>query len=238
MKEIKIKGARVNNLKNIDVSIPINKITSFIGPSGSGKTSIAFHTLFSESKRRFLNSFPTYLKFFSDRPAPVDVDKIEPVLPVFGLPQVNPISGTRATAADIMQLTTQLQTLYSTYSVHYCPKHLLQLEDFNFDNYLKEKLKKSKIEDNEAFHIFIKRDQFIDYFRNLPFPSRSLKSLKSKDVKDFDEEHELWEVSRFKWKSLGMLQGCYLYDKKLLRSPMVDNLRSKLHKYSCLLRSS
>ena len=79
MKYINIKGARVNNLKSVDLKIPINKITCFAGPSGSGKSSIAFHTLYAESKRRFLNSFPTYLKFFSDRPAPVDVELIEPV---------------------------------------------------------------------------------------------------------------------------------------------------------------
>ena len=205
MKEIKIKGARVNNLKDIDVSIPINKITSFIGPSGSGKTSIAFHTLFSESKRRFLNSFPTYLKFFSDRPAPVDVDKIEPVLPVFGLPQINPINGTRSTAADIMQITTQLQTLYSTYSEHYCPIHEVKLEKFNFDTYLENEFSRKKIDADEVFHIFIEKDKFVEYFRNLPFPSRSLKSLRSKSIEEFDEGHKLWEITRFKWKSLGKL---------------------------------
>ena len=52
---IKIVGARVNNLKNVDVEFPRNKITCFVGPSGSGKSSLAFHTIFSESKRRFLN---------------------------------------------------------------------------------------------------------------------------------------------------------------------------------------
>ncbi|MEX1100088.1 MAG: hypothetical protein WEB87_06665, partial [Bacteriovoracaceae bacterium] len=53
---IRIRGARVNNLKSIDIDLPINKITCFAGPSGSGKTSLAFHTVYNESKRRFLNS--------------------------------------------------------------------------------------------------------------------------------------------------------------------------------------
>ena len=128
MENIKIRGARVNNLKNVDLDIPINKITCIFGRSGSGKTSIAFHTLFSESKRRFLNSFPTYLKFFSDRPAPVDVDSIDPVLPVFGLPQINPVVGTRSTVADVMNLTEQVQNLYGSHSVEKCPIHFQELE--------------------------------------------------------------------------------------------------------------
>lgn len=201
MKKITIKGARVNNLKNIDLEIPINKITSFIGPSGSGKTSIAFHTLFSESKRRFLNSFPTYLKFFSDRPAPVDVDKIEPVLPVFGLPQINPISGTRSTASDIMQITSELQTVYSTFSKHYCPNHILELKEFNFDNFLEKEFK--DVNESEVFYLFISKENFVDFFRNLPYPSRSIKSKRMKSISDFDESHEYWEIVRFKWKSVG-----------------------------------
>ncbi len=206
MKSISMKGARVNNLKDVTLDIPINKITSFIGPSGSGKTSLAFHTLFNESKRRFLNSFPTYLKFFSDRPSPVDIDQIEPVLPVFGLPQINPVSGTRSNAADIMHITSELQTLYSTYSKHFCPRHNIELEKSNFDAYLLNLFKDSEVDENEVFHLFITKDDFIEYFRNLPFPSRSIKSVRSKKIEDFDEAHEMWEIFRFKWKSLGKLE--------------------------------
>ena len=120
---IKIRGARVHNLKDVNVELPLNKLTVFSGPSGSGKSSLAFHTIFSESKRRFLNSFPTYLKFFSDRPAPVDVDSIKPVLPVFGLPQVNPVVGSRSTVGDIMQLTELLASHFYHFSKQLCPIH-------------------------------------------------------------------------------------------------------------------
>ena len=61
---IEIRGARVHNLKNVDLDIPLRKLICFGGPSGSGKTSLAFHTLLTESKRRFLNSFPNSVKFF------------------------------------------------------------------------------------------------------------------------------------------------------------------------------
>ena len=125
---IRIRGARVNNLKSIDIDLPTKAITCFGGPSGSGKTSLAFHTVYNESKRRFLNSFPNYLKFFSDRPAPVDVDEIFPVLPVFGLPQINPVMGTRSVIADTMRLSEIFQNLYFHHANEYCPEHMIPLE--------------------------------------------------------------------------------------------------------------
>ena len=137
---IKIRGARVHNLKNIDLDIPLNKLTCFFGPSGSGKTSLAFHTLYSESKRRFLNSFPTYLKFFSERPAPVDVDEIYPVLPVFGLPQINPVVGARSNVSDIMHLTELLQSHFYHNSKEQCPIHHEEFVPLEIQHYLNKNL--------------------------------------------------------------------------------------------------
>ena len=162
-KYIKIRGARVNNLKNIDLDIPINKMTCFFGASGSGKTSVAFHTLYAESKRRFLNSFPTYLKFFSDRPAPVDVDMIEPVLPVFGLPQVNPVVGTRSVISDTMQLTEQLQNLFGNFSEHLCPTHLVPLENYSLKDIVSDYVESF----DEIFYIFTDRSSFIDFLEDI-----------------------------------------------------------------------
>jgi excinuclease ABC subunit A len=199
---IKIRGARVNNLQDVDVNIPLNKLTCFFGPSGSGKTSIAFHTLYSESKRRFLNSFPTYLKFFSDRPAPVDVDEIFPVLPVFALPQINPVVGTRSNIADIMHLTELLQNHFFHYSEELCKYHYQQFSDFKFTDYIREFLSESEA---EVYHILIRSTDFMDFFESKPFPSRSIKSKRSKKIADFDQEHEYWEVLRFKDKTLSKL---------------------------------
>src|SRR5690606_22570413 len=124
---IQIRGARVHNLKNINIDIPLNKLVCLAGPSGSGKTSLAFHTLLTESKRRFVNSFPNSLKFFSDRPSAVDVDSISPVLPVFGLPQINPIVGSRSVVSDIMKLTDSFQNLFHGFSHELCPVHKEEL---------------------------------------------------------------------------------------------------------------
>ena len=114
---IRIRGARVHNLKSVDLDIPLRQLICFAGPSGSGKTSLAFHTLLAESKRRFVNSFPNSMKFFADRPSAVDVDEIYPVLPVFGLPQTNPVLGSRSVVCDIMRVTEVLQGLYFNLSL-------------------------------------------------------------------------------------------------------------------------
>jgi excinuclease ABC subunit A len=209
MENIKIRGARVNNLKNVDLDIPINKITCIFGRSGSGKTSIAFHTLFSESKRRFLNSFPTYLKFFSDRPAPVDVDSIDPVLPVFGLPQINPVVGTRSTVADVMNLTEQIQNLYGNYSIEKCPTHFQELEEELTSKKYLEFVKKSKI-----IHIMTDRDSFITYLKDTPFPSRSIKTIDS-EINSFDEADQYWELFRLKVKDIDSLDEKIQRYKKL-----------------------
>lgn len=203
-KYIQIKGARVNNLKNVDLNIPINQITCMAGPSGSGKSSLAFHTLYSESKRRFLNSFPTYLKFFSDRPAPVDVDEISPVLPVFGLPQINPIVGTRAIVADTMQLTESLQNLFYYFGKAKCPKHLVFLEKYNvatiISNYIKN------LDDEDIIYLFATKDSFLEFLQGSPFPSRTIKNLKSNQINDFNKDDELWELLRFKKKGINRIQ--------------------------------
>ncbi len=188
---LEIKGASTNNLKNVDLEIPLNKITCFAGVSGSGKTSLAFHTLYTESKRRFLNSFPTYLKFFSERPAPVDVESITPVLPVFGLPQINPIIGTRATVADVMHVTELVQNLFYNHSHEYCPKHNIELSYSSVQDSL-EKFLVDK--EGERFHVFITKHNFLTYYKETPFPSRSF----SHGIETFNEDHPYWEVARFK----------------------------------------
>lgn len=218
---IEIRGARVHNLKNIDLDIPIQKLTCFYGPSGSGKSSLAFHTLYTESKRRFLNSFPTYMKFFSDRPAPVDVDSIKPVLPVFGLPQINPVMGTRSNVLDVMQLTELMQAHFYHYSKELCPRHRLELVPETFSTYISQFLR----EEDDTYTVLITGEDFLEFFSGRPFPSRSLKSKRSKKIEEFDKEHGLWEVLRFKPKMLKSL------DEKI--DPYVKlNLKLFLHEKS------
>lgn len=199
---IEIRGARVHNLKNVDLNIPLRKLICFAGPSGSGKTSLAFHTLLTESKRRFVNSFPNSMKFFVERPAAVDVDQIFPVLPVFGLPQINPVVGSRSVVADVMRLTDSLQNLFFSFSRELCPTHSLELEVKSVADQLRAQAPKN----NEGvFYILLGPNEFQRVNGEDYLPPRSY-SQKRKTVEAFTPEDELWEVLRFKWDNLTNLE--------------------------------
>ena len=143
----------------------------------------------------------TYLKFFSERPAPADVDLIEPVLPVFGLPQINPVVGTRANVADTMHLTELLQNHFFYYSKEKCPDHKVGFEEQPFGDFVEDIC----VDDDEKYYLLISKEDFLEYFANSPLPSRSVKSTRSKKVDDFNVEDKLWEISRFKRSHIGKL---------------------------------
>lgn len=200
---IEIRGARVHNLKNVDLDIPLRKLVCFSGPSGSGKTSLAFHTLLTESKRRFVNSFPNSMKFFTERPAAVDVDRIFPVLPVFGLPQINPVMGSRTVVADVMRLTDSLQNLFFTAAKELCPVHQCELHVRQTGEQIKEQL--SHPVPQGTYHILLGPNEYLRVFGEGFLPPRSY-SLKRKTIESFQEEDELWEVMRFKFENLDSLE--------------------------------
>lgn len=191
---IQIRGAKTHNLKNIDVDISLDKITCLAGPSGSGKTSLAFHTLFQESKRRLINSFPSDIKFFWDIPQTADVDKIEPVLPVWALPQHNPVIGARPSLGDLMGLTERMQQVFYFLGQNYCPKHLVAYER---GKQWKAVLP-AKIDPNLTLHILISREDYKNQIKSGIMPSRS--SPHESQICSFDEEHAWWEISRLKAK--------------------------------------
>lgn len=200
---IEIRGARVNNLKNVDLDLPLRKLICFSGPSGSGKTSLAFHTLLTESKRRFVNSFPNSMKFFTDRPAAVDVDRIFPVLPVFGLPQINPVMGARTVVSDVMRLTDSLQNLWFVASKELCPTHEIDLEIRGVGEQIRAQVKSN--EPNGIYHILLSPNEFLRVYGEDFIPPRSY-SKKQKGMTDFSRDDELWEVLRFKFESLEALE--------------------------------
>lgn len=192
--KISIKGARVNNLKNVSVELPLNKIICITGPSGSGKTSLAFHTVLAESKRRFLNSFPNYLKFFSDRPSAVDVDEIFPVMPVFGLPQINPVISSRQTAMDISRLSELLQNLFYMASKSICPVHNCILEEASFDDQLLEFLQKNYAK-AKSVRVFLSSSYYQRCYGVDSFPVRS---FDGKELREFNIEDPYYEILRIK----------------------------------------
>lgn len=118
---IKIRGARVHNLKNIDVDIPKNKLVVLTGLSGSGKSSLAFDTLYAEGQRRYVESLSAYARQFlgvMDKP---DVDKIEGISPAISIDQRRGAHNPRSTVGTITEIYDYLRLLYARVGVPHCP---------------------------------------------------------------------------------------------------------------------
>ena len=117
---ITITGARQNNLKNIDVKIPLNQLTVVTGVSGSGKSSLAFDILYAEGQRRYVESFSAYARQFLDRMDKPKVDKIEGILPAIAIDQNRPVRTSRSTVGTMTELHDHLKLLFAKIGVLHC----------------------------------------------------------------------------------------------------------------------
>ena len=123
MDKIKIKGARVNNLKNIDIEIPKNKLVVMTGVSGSGKSSLAFDTIYAEGQRRYIESLSAYARQFLGGSEKPDVDSIEGLSPSISIDQKSTNKNPRSTVGTITEIYDYLRLLYARVGIPYCPKH-------------------------------------------------------------------------------------------------------------------
>jgi len=119
---IKIRGARVHNLKNIDVDIPKNKLVVITGLSGSGKSSLAFDTLYAEGQRRYVESLSAYARQFLGVMQKPDVDKIEGISPAISIDQRKSTHNPRSTVGTITEIYDYLRLLFARIGVPHCPK--------------------------------------------------------------------------------------------------------------------
>jgi excinuclease ABC subunit A len=118
---LRIQGARQNNLKNISLEIPHDRLTVVTGVSGSGKSSLAFDTLFAEGQWRYIESLSTYARMFLDRVDRPDVDKIEQIRPAVALEQKNPVRTARSTVGTATEIYDYLRLLYAKIGRVHCP---------------------------------------------------------------------------------------------------------------------
>src|SRR5260370_825787 len=118
---LRIEGARQNNLKNVSVDIPHDRLTVITGVSGSGKSSLAFDTLFAEGQWRYIESLSTYARMFLDRVDRPDVDRIEHVRPAVALEQKNPVRTARSTVGTATEIYDYLRLLYAKIGRVHCP---------------------------------------------------------------------------------------------------------------------
>ena len=123
MDKIVIKGARVNNLKNIDIEIPKNKLVVMTGVSGSGKSSLAFDTIYAEGQRRYIESLSAYARQFLGGSEKPNVDSIEGLSPSISIDQKSTNKNPRSTVGTITEIYDYLRLLYARVGVPYCPKH-------------------------------------------------------------------------------------------------------------------
>ncbi|MBC7753370.1 MAG: excinuclease ABC subunit UvrA [Moraxellaceae bacterium] len=123
MKSIHVWGIKQNNLKNIEVKIPLGEITVICGPSGSGKSSLAFETLFAEGQRRFIESMSNYARQFLNKAPKPDIEGINNIPPAISIEQKNTIKSSRSTVGTTTELIDYLRLLYEKIATPYCPEH-------------------------------------------------------------------------------------------------------------------
>lgn len=120
--KIKIKGARVHNLKNVDLEIPRDKLVVFTGLSGSGKSSLAFDTLYAEGQRRYVESLSAYARQFLGQMNKPDVDYIEGLSPAISIDQKTTSRNPRSTVGTVTEIYDYLRLLYARIGIPHCPK--------------------------------------------------------------------------------------------------------------------
>ncbi len=128
MEEIRIRGARTHNLKNINLDLPRNKLVVITGLSGSGKSSLAFDTLYAEGQRRYVESLSAYARQFLQLMEKPDVDLIEGLSPAIAIEQKATSHNPRSTVGTVTEIHDYLRLLFARAGDPYCPQHDLVLE--------------------------------------------------------------------------------------------------------------
>ena len=120
-KYLTVRGARVNNLKNIDVKVPRDKLVVFTGLSGSGKSSLAFDTIYAEGHRRFVESLSSYARMFLGQMDKPDIDSVEGLSPAISIDQKTTSKNPRSTVGTVTEIYDYLRLLYARLGVPHCP---------------------------------------------------------------------------------------------------------------------
>src|ERR1700732_2405842 len=119
---IRIRGARQNNLKDLDLDLPLNELIVVTGVSGSGKSSLVFDTLYAEGQRRYVETFSPYARQFLDRMDKPLVDRIEGIPPAIAIDQTNPVRTSRSTVGTMTELNDHLKLLFARAAALFCQR--------------------------------------------------------------------------------------------------------------------
>lgn len=121
LENIVIRGARVNNLKNLDLTLPRNKLIVMTGLSGSGKSSLAFDTIYAEGQRRYVESLSSYARMFLGQMDKPDVDLVEGLSPAISIDQKTTNRNPRSTVGTVTEIHDYLRLLYAKVGKAFCP---------------------------------------------------------------------------------------------------------------------
>lgn len=138
---IRIRGAREHNLKNIDVTLPRNKLIVMTGLSGSGKSSLAFDTIYAEGQRRYVESLSSYARQFLGQMDKPDVDSIEGLSPAISLDQKTTSRNPRSTVGTVTEIHDYLRLLYARAGVPHCPECGKEISQQTVDQIVDQVLK-------------------------------------------------------------------------------------------------
>ena len=141
MDKIVIKGARENNLKNISLELPKNKLIVMTGLSGSGKSSLAFDTIYQEGERRFVESLSSFARQFIGSNEKPDVDSIDGLSPAISIDQKSTSHNPRSTVGTVTEIYDYLRVLFSRVGTPYCPNHNIPISSLSVDQIVDNILK-------------------------------------------------------------------------------------------------
>jgi len=236
LKNIIVSGARIHNLKNINVKIPRNKLVVVTGVSGSGKSSLAFDTLYAEGQRRYIESFSSYARQFlgiMDKP---DVDKIEGLPPAISIDRQSAALNPRSSLGTMTEIYDWLRLLFSRLGKPYCPKCNRLLSRQNISQIINKIFKLSR----EA-QVYIlaplekeKIQQNLKKFKNSGFISVRINSNYSKENSKNTKFYKIEEALKLKFNSdegpnVELVVDKFIFNKKKInRIRIIDSLETAL----------
>ena len=237
MDQITIKGARQHNLKNIDVTIPKNKLVIMTGVSGSGKSSLAFDTLYAEGQRRYVESLSAYARQFLGIMEKPDVDLIEGLSPAISIDQKSSSHNPRSTVGTVTEVFDYLRLLFARIGHPHCPNCHIEITKLSLDEIVDRILKSALNEvtkDKTKPHAFSllspvvrqKKGEFKDLFDNIRTKGYSKVFV---DTKEFDLQQDDIPLLKANKHSIEVVVESFnLTNKEVKDEIYLSNLRSRI----------